>query len=220
MKINLLLSLSLFAFACNNISPTDVQKQVNNTTDIPIKNNYAADTTDQDSFRVIPGNGLHTFEIELGQVGNIRKGMATGELFSLFDSTQIQVQYNKHNGYTYAIYHNSDDPAIICTSWNGKAIDGIKILGTAYKTGKGVGVGNTFADLTKAYHVEKVQADKDFQVYVWVEELQRKQYKQGKEEVTGILFEMGFDASDLLQESGTIPASAIPPDAKIVGILL
>jgi hypothetical protein len=163
---------------------------------------------------------VNEFIIYPGKAGLVEKGMYAGKLYQFYDSTLIHKTL-KENHATYSIYEsNGQTPSLACIVTSSDTIVTIHIYNSAYKTEKGIGVGNTMGELMKAYHVAEVYTDNDSKIMVKVEELQQKLHTQNNSQTESVEFEIGFDATSLVNENGDIDAGSIPPEVKIISIVL
>jgi hypothetical protein len=150
--------------------------------------------------------------------------MSVIEVYQWFDSTQVRQSAASKNGTTrphsYTVVSPDATPLLVFTVSPTDTITSIAIQNPAYQTPKGIGVGSTFSQLSRAYHIAKIVTTKDKQVLATVEELQKKHIVNGQETQMSIRFELGVDISGLLLENNTVLPSSVPPDTRITKILL
>jgi hypothetical protein len=175
---------------------------------------------------ILPDEGqpMESVSIDVDRAGIVSLGMTVDEVYQWFDSTQVRKSPESKPGAartpTYTVFSPDDAPLLFFSVSPKDTITSITIQNPAYQTEKGIGVGSTFAQLSRAYHIARIFTTSDKQVIATVEELQKKQVLNGQELNMTIRFELGVDAASLLQENNSVLPSSVPPDAQITRILL
>ncbi len=167
-------------------------------------------------------HAMESVSVDTEQAGMIMLGMSLTEVYEWFDSTQIRKTAEKPaqpGSTTYTIYSTDASPLLHITVAPSDTVTGIVIQNPIYQTEKGIGVGSTFAQLSKSYHISQVYTTGSG-VLATVEELQKKKEIAGKEQALIVRFELGLDATAIQRENNTISPASIPPATRITRILL
>ena len=154
-------------------SPADLANDTNATAG-------ASSTTDTFSTADLDDQPMESVALDIDQAGIITIGMSLTEVYEWFDSTQIQKvpEKGKKSGtplhQTYTLL-STDSIPLMSLSVSSDTITGIIVQNPAYQTEKGIGVGSTFSQLSREYHIASIIVNKDKQVIATVEELQKKE---------------------------------------------
>lgn len=203
-------------FACSQKAPEQLQNKQIST--LPASDTAASPVAD-----AVPAAERESTAriISLSGAGPVTKGMHARMLYELYDSTLIRKSGLQTNQRVYTVFEKGTvKPVMVCRATSSDTIIGIEIQATDFRTEKAIGVGNSFADLARSYHIAEVYADQNSRVFVRVEELQQIKYNSGSEKYEFVEFEIGFSPEGATDEKSNIPASAIPPDVKIISIVL
>jgi hypothetical protein len=169
-------------------------------------------------------NPMESVSIDVDRAGIVSLGMSVIEVYQWFDSTQVRqsptTQSKATRTQAYTVLSPDAVPLLFFTVSPTDTITSITIQNPAYQTEKGIGVGSTFSQLSRAYHIAGIFTTKDKQVVAIVEELQKKQMLNGQEANLKVRFELGVDPTGLLLENNTVLPSSVPPDTRITRILL
>lgn len=184
----------------------------------------ATRSTDTFSNTDLDDHSTESVAIDIDQAGIINIGMPLAEVYQWFDSTQLQkVSVNKSgttSNQSYTLLSSDTIPLMSLSVSPANTIKSIIIHNPAYQTSKGIGVGSTFSQLSREYHIASIVITKEKQVIATIEELQKKQVLNGQETTVAVKFELGVDPGGLLLENNSVLPSSIPPHIQITRIFL
>lgn len=212
----LVLFLACLLSGCGG-SPADLATDSSATAEASISSDTFSNSDTDD----LP---MESVAIAIEQAGIINIGMSLTDVYQWFDSAQVQKVLEKKSAnnaaHVYSLLSTEAVPLMILFVSATDTITGIIIHNPAYQTEKGIGVGSTFSQLSREYHIASITATKDRQVIVTVEELQKKEIENGKETTVAVKFELGVDPGSVLVENNAVVPSSIPPHIQITRIFL
>jgi hypothetical protein len=210
------LFMAFIAASCESSQSVTAEAEATDTA--PISTDTSAEMLVEDE------HPMESVSIDIDRAGIISIGMSVDDVYQWFDSTQIRRESSAKSAQrpaqTFTVYSPDAVPLMIFTVSATDTINSITIQNPAYQTEKGIGVGSTYSQLSRAYHIARIFTTQDRQVVATVEELQQKKIRNGQEAYTSIRFELGVDAGDLLQENKIILPSSVPPNTRITRIFL